>query len=79
MPDKVESNKEQALSRALQQIEKAFGKGSIMHLDETQGAAVDGMAHAVRVLSMIDGSWDSRLSSDTRRSTALHIYDRYEP
>jgi len=43
MPEKEDANKNQALDRALQQIEKAFGKGSIMHLDATQGAAVDGV------------------------------------
>jgi recombination protein RecA len=44
MSEKIVSSKDQALSRALQQIEKAFGKGSIMHLDESQAAAVDGIA-----------------------------------
>ncbi len=29
-----ESKREEALGRALQQIEKAFGKGAIMHLDK---------------------------------------------
>jgi recombination protein RecA len=44
MSEKIVSNKEQALSRAVQQIEKAFGKGSIMHLDGSQAAAVDGIS-----------------------------------
>lgn len=43
MSDKMESSKDQALSRALQQIEKAFGKGSIMHLDGDNAAAIDGI------------------------------------
>ncbi len=43
MAEHVDSSKDQALSRALQQIEKAFGKGSIMHLDGTHGAAIDGV------------------------------------
>ncbi len=43
MSEKTDANKEQALSRAVQQIEKAFGKGSIMHLDQSPGAAVDGI------------------------------------
>jgi recombination protein RecA len=43
MPENVGSSKDQALSRALQQIEKAFGKGSIMHLDGDKSATVDGL------------------------------------
>lgn len=44
MSDKMDANKDQALSRALQQIEKAFGKGSIMHLDGDSAAAIDGIS-----------------------------------
>ena len=43
MSEKMDGNKEQALSRALQQIEKAFGKGSIMHMDGDNAAAIDGI------------------------------------
>ncbi len=43
MSEKMDSNKEQALSRALQQIEKAFGKGSIMHMDGEKSAGFDGL------------------------------------
>jgi len=39
----VDSRRQQALGRALQQIEKAYGKGSIMQLDPTRSAAVDGI------------------------------------
>ncbi len=43
MAKETDGNKDQALSRALQQIEKAFGKGSIMHMDGNQAANVDGL------------------------------------
>jgi recombination protein RecA len=44
MADEREENRKQALSRAVQQIEKAYGKGAIMYLSESQGATVDGVS-----------------------------------
>ncbi len=41
MSDQGNGKREQALSRAIQQIEKAYGKGAIMHLGQTKAAAVD--------------------------------------
>src|SRR5690606_6523790 len=38
-----DSARESALSRAVQQIEKQFGKGSVMKLDGEQKASVDGI------------------------------------
>jgi recombination protein RecA len=43
MPDTREENRKEALSRALQQIEKAYGKGSIMFLQDTPPALTDGI------------------------------------
>ncbi len=40
--DTREENRKEALARAVQQIEKSFGKGAIMYLSETQGATVEG-------------------------------------
>ena len=40
--DSREENRKEALSRAVQQIEKSFGKGTIMFLSESQSATVDG-------------------------------------
>jgi recombination protein RecA len=42
--DEREENRKEALGRAIQQIEKSFGKGTIMYLNETQGATVDGVS-----------------------------------
>ncbi|MBK9120706.1 MAG: recombinase RecA [Phycisphaerales bacterium] len=39
-----EENRKEALGRAVQQIEKSFGKGAIMYLSEQQGATVDGVS-----------------------------------
>ncbi len=39
-----EEHRKDALSRAVQQIEKSFGKGAIMYLNEQQSATVDGVS-----------------------------------
>ncbi|MDD4889946.1 MAG: recombinase RecA [Phycisphaerae bacterium] len=49
------SPRDQALQRALAQIEKSFGKGSIMRLDETQSASVDGISTGVLSLDLALG------------------------
>ncbi|MFQ6048722.1 MAG: recombinase RecA [Phycisphaerae bacterium] len=43
MVDSQQARREAALDRAIQQIEKAYGKGSILQLDESQSASVDGI------------------------------------
>ncbi len=42
--DGREGNRKEALGRAVQQIEKSFGKGAIMYLTEGQSATVDGVS-----------------------------------
>jgi len=42
--DPREENRKEALARAVQQIEKSFGKGTIMYLTESQSATVDGVS-----------------------------------
>jgi recombination protein RecA len=42
--DEREESRKEALSRAVQQIEKSFGKGTIMYLSEQQSATVDGVS-----------------------------------
>ncbi len=42
--DQREENRKDALARAVQQIEKSFGKGTIMYLKESQSATVDGVS-----------------------------------
>ena len=49
------SPRDQALQRALQQIEKSFGKGSIMRLDGAQSASVDGISTGVLSLDLALG------------------------
>ncbi len=44
MSEERETNRKEALSRAVQQIEKSFGKGAIMYLSEKQSATVDGVS-----------------------------------
>ncbi|MEE8170032.1 MAG: recombinase RecA [Phycisphaerae bacterium] len=44
MKTEVAQKRTQALSRALQQIERAYGKGSIMHMDRAPSALVDGIS-----------------------------------
>ncbi len=42
--DPRESKREEALGRAVQQIEKSYGKGAIMYLSERHGPIVDGIS-----------------------------------
>jgi recombination protein RecA len=42
--DQREENRKDALARAVQQIEKSFGKGTIMYLTENQSATVSGVS-----------------------------------
>ncbi len=42
--DEREENRKEALSRAMQQIEKSFGKGAIMYLGDSPDAQVDGIS-----------------------------------
>ena len=42
--DQREENRKEALARAVQQIEKSFGKGTIMYLNESQAATTDGVS-----------------------------------
>ena len=49
------SPRDQALTRALSQIEKSFGKGSIMRLDPTQSASIDGISTGVLSLDLALG------------------------
>jgi recombination protein RecA len=44
MADEREDNRKEALGRALQQIEKSFGKGSIMYLSGGLGQVTDGIS-----------------------------------
>jgi recombination protein RecA len=44
MPDVRENNRKEALARAVQQIEKSFGKGAIMSLSDQQPAVMDGVS-----------------------------------
>jgi recombination protein RecA len=53
--DEREGNRQEALSRAVQQIEKSFGKGTIMYLSEDQGALVDGVSTGALSLDMALG------------------------
>ena len=43
-PSKLETAKESALARAVQQIEKQFGKGAVMKLDSNAKLTIDGIA-----------------------------------
>ena len=43
-PSKLETAKESALQRAVQQIEKQFGKGAVMKLDSNAKLTIDGIA-----------------------------------
>jgi recombination protein RecA len=43
-PDQREEHRKEALSRAVAQIEKSFGKGAIMYLNENQSATVEGIS-----------------------------------
>jgi len=55
MSDESQPKRDQALTRAIQQIEKNYGKGAIMHLDETAGAGVDGISSGALSLDLALG------------------------
>ena len=53
--DEREANRNEALSRAVQQIEKSFGKGAIMYLTVKQSATVDGVSTGALSLDLALG------------------------
>jgi len=55
MTAEVDSKRQQALGRALQQIEKAYGKGSIMQLDPSKPANFDGLSTGALSLDLALG------------------------
>lgn len=55
MSDENDSKRKQALDRTIQQIEKNYGKGAIMHLDEKAGAAEAGISTGALSLDLALG------------------------
>ncbi len=55
MSDETTARRQQALTRALQQIEKNFGKGTIMKMDESMSPAVDGISTGALSLDLALG------------------------
>ncbi len=55
MAPEVDSKRQQALGRALQQIERAYGKGSIMQLDPSKPANFDGISTGALSLDLALG------------------------
>ena len=56
MPE-IEETRQAALSRALQQIEKAYGKGTIMKLSESQSAVYNGISTGSLSLDLALGGY----------------------
>lgn len=57
MSQDIAGNREKALDRALQQIEKSFGKGAIIKLDSTQSAVRDGLSTGALSLDIALGGF----------------------
>ncbi len=57
MPEPTEETRQAALSRALQQIEKAYGKGTIMTLNESQSAVYNGISTGSLTLDLALGGY----------------------
>ncbi len=55
MTAEVVAKRHQALDRAVQQIERAYGKGSIMQMDASQSAAFDGVSTGALSLDLALG------------------------
>ncbi|MFH1745952.1 MAG: recombinase RecA [Planctomycetota bacterium] len=55
MSEAQEPNRKEALGRAIQQIEKAYGKGAIMRLNEGQSAIKDGISTGALSLDLALG------------------------
>ena len=55
MPEDNDAKRDQALTRALQQIEKTYGKGAIMHLDENATASEQGISTGALSLDLALG------------------------
>lgn len=55
MADNREETREVALGRAIQQIEKSFGKGAIMYLKDQPGSAIDGISTGALSLDLALG------------------------
>ncbi|NLE59126.1 MAG: DNA recombination/repair protein RecA, partial [Planctomycetes bacterium] len=56
-PSATTSNREQALARALQHIEKSFGKGAIMKLDQYDTTVHDGISTGTLSLDLALGGY----------------------
>lgn len=57
MSEDITAKREQALGRALQQIEKSFGKGAIMRLDDNASVVHDGLSTGVLSLDLALGGY----------------------
>ncbi len=57
MNPELAAKRQQALGRALQQIEKAYGKGAIMQLDASKPAAFDGISTGALSLDLALGGF----------------------
>ena len=55
MTEGTDGRRHQALDRALQQIEKNYGKGTIMKMDETMAPAIDGLSTGALSLDLALG------------------------
>mgnify|MGYP005839221747 CR=1 FL=1 len=55
MTEDITARRQQALTRALQQIEKNYGKGSIMKMDESMAPAIDGISTGALSLDLALG------------------------
>ena len=55
MNAEVVAKRQQALGRALQQIERAYGKGAIMQMDISQTANIDGVSTGALSLDLALG------------------------
>ncbi|MFQ5806128.1 MAG: recombinase RecA [Phycisphaerae bacterium] len=55
MAERREENRAEALQRAIQQIEKSFGKGTIMYLKDAPGAVTDGISTGALSLDLALG------------------------
>ncbi len=55
MAETREASRAEALQRAIQQIEKSFGKGTIMYLKDAPGAVTDGISTGVLSLDLALG------------------------
>ena len=81
MTPPTDGKRQQALDRALQQIEKAYGKGAIMQMDTEFSAAKDGISTGalIATFAFLGPAYDDVIRSHTLPDCPPDLYRTRRP